>query len=69
MTLVIAYVCTLAGTLFARVAVAVGPDHLLGFPRWVAHVRDTGPSAAVVGLALCIAFRCRAWFTGGRCWC
>lgn len=65
MTLVIAYVCTLAGTLFARVAVAVGPDHLLGFPRWVAHVRDTGPSAAVVGLALCIAFRCRAWFTGG----
>jgi hypothetical protein len=65
LTLVIAYVCTLAGTLFARVAVTVGPHHLFGFPGWVAHVRDTGPSAAVVALALCIAFRCRAWFTGG----
>ena len=64
LTLVIAYACTLAGTLFARAAVAVGPDHLFGFPGWVAHVRDTGPSAAVVGLALCVAFRCRAWFTG-----
>ncbi len=64
LTLIVAYVCTLAGTLFARVAVAVGPDHLFGFPGWVAHVRDTGPSAAVVALALCIAFRCRAWFTG-----
>ncbi|WP_371480349.1 hypothetical protein [Kitasatospora sp. NBC_00315] len=64
LTLLIAYACTLAGTLFARFAVAIGPDHLFGFPRWVAHVRDTGPSAAVVALALCVAFRCRAWFTG-----
>lgn len=65
LTLVVAYVCTLAGTLFARFAVAVGPEHLFGFPQWVAHVRDTGPSAAVVALAVCIAFRCRAWWTGG----
>ncbi|MEU6234827.1 hypothetical protein [Kitasatospora sp. NPDC047058] len=65
LTLVIAYACTLAGTLFARVGVAIGPEHVFGFPKWVAHVRDTGPSAAVVALAICIAFRCRAWFTAG----
>ncbi|MET8622402.1 hypothetical protein ABZW30_01355 [Kitasatospora sp. NPDC004669] len=63
MTLVVAYACTLTGTLFARVGVAIGPGHLFGFPKWVAFVRDTGPSAAVVALAICIAFRCRAWFT------
>ncbi len=63
MTLVVAYACTLAGTLFARVGVAIGPGHLFGFPKWVAYVRDTGPSAAVVALAICIAFRTRAWFT------
>ncbi|MFF1793812.1 hypothetical protein ACIF6L_04310 [Kitasatospora sp. NPDC086009] len=65
LTLVVAYACTLAGTLFARVGVAIGPDHMFGFPKWVAYVRDTGPSAAVVALAICIAFRCRAWFTAG----
>ncbi|MFI6447564.1 hypothetical protein [Kitasatospora sp. NPDC050543] len=65
LTLVVAYSCTLAGTLFARVGVAIGPEHVFGFPHWVAHVRDTGPSAAVVALAVCIAFRCRAWVTGG----
>ncbi|MGW6916539.1 hypothetical protein ACWGB8_22345 [Kitasatospora sp. NPDC054939] len=65
MTLVVAYACTLAGTMFARVGVMIGPEHLFGFPGWVAHVRDTGPSAAVVGLAICIAFRARARFTGG----
>ncbi|WP_354641601.1 hypothetical protein [Kitasatospora camelliae] len=64
-TLVVAYSCTLAGTLFARVGVAIGPDHLFGFPSWVAHVRDTGPSAAVVALAVCVAIRCRAWWTAG----
>jgi hypothetical protein len=63
LTLVIAYACTLAGTIFARVAVAVGPDHLFGFPGWVAHVRDTGPSAAVVALGVYAAFRYRAWCT------
>lgn len=65
LTLVVAYVCTLAGTLFARVGVAIGPDYLFGFPASVAHVRDTGPSAAVVALAIVVAFRCRAWWTGG----
>ncbi|MFI2608009.1 hypothetical protein [Kitasatospora sp. NPDC018619] len=65
MTLLVAYACTLAGTLFARFGVAIGPHHVFGFPKWVAYVRDTGPSAAVVALAICIAFRCRAWFTGG----
>ena len=65
MTLVIAYVCTLAGTFYARVAVAIGPDHLLGLPEKVAQYRDTGPSAAVVALAICVAWKCRAWFTMG----
>ncbi|MEU9130064.1 hypothetical protein AB0D08_18470 [Kitasatospora sp. NPDC048540] len=65
LTLLVAYACTLAGTLFARVGVAIGPQHLFGFPHWVAHVRDTGPSAAVVALAVCVAFRTRAWWTGG----
>ncbi|MFJ9520316.1 hypothetical protein ACIRPK_18915 [Kitasatospora sp. NPDC101801] len=65
LTLVVAYACTLAGTLFARVGVAIGPDHLFGFPASVAHVRDTGPSAAVVALAIVVAIRCRAWWTAG----
>ncbi|MFJ4680867.1 hypothetical protein [Kitasatospora sp. NPDC088783] len=65
LTLVVAYACTLAGTLFARVGVTLGPHHALGFPRWVAYVRDTGPSAAVVALAVVVALRCRAWWTGG----
>ncbi|MFC5645391.1 MULTISPECIES: hypothetical protein [Kitasatospora] len=64
LTLLVAYACTLAGTLFARIGVMIGPEHLFGFPRWVAHVRDTGPSAAVVALAVVVAFRCRAWWTG-----
>jgi hypothetical protein len=65
LTLVVAYACTLAGTLFARLGVELGPDHLFGFPAWVGYVRDTGPSAAVVALAVCVAIRCRAWWTGG----
>ncbi|WP_157537884.1 hypothetical protein [Kitasatospora azatica] len=63
-TLFVAYACTLAGTVFARIGVSIGPDHLFGFPSYVAHYRDTGPSAAVVALAVCIAWRTRAWFTG-----
>jgi hypothetical protein len=63
-TLVVAYACTLAGTLFARIGVSIGPDHLFGFPSYVAHIRDTGPSAAVVALGVCIAWKTRAWFTG-----
>ncbi|GAA1259993.1 hypothetical protein GCM10009665_57480 [Kitasatospora nipponensis] len=64
MTLVVAYACTLAGTIFARIGLHIGPDHLFGFPAWIAHARDTGPSAAVVALAICIAWKCRAWATG-----
>lgn len=65
LTVAVAYACTLAGTLFARIGVELGPEHLFGFPTWVGHVRDTGPSAAVVALAVCVAIRCRAWWTGG----
>ncbi|MYV99362.1 hypothetical protein, partial [Streptomyces sp. SID3343] len=49
-TLMIAYVTTLAGTMGARIMIAIGPDHALGLPDKAAHVLDTGPSAAVVGL-------------------
>lgn len=63
--LVVAYASTLAGTIFARIGVALGPGHLFGFARWVAYVRDTGPSAAVVALAIVVAFRTRAYWTGG----
>ncbi|MFE9422395.1 hypothetical protein ACFYNO_05450 [Kitasatospora sp. NPDC006697] len=63
-TLLVAYACTLAGTLFARVGTHIGPDHLFGFPASVGHLRDTGPSAAVVALAVCVAWKTRAWTTG-----
>jgi hypothetical protein len=49
-TLVIAYAATLAGTMAARIMIAIGPEHALGLPPEVGQVLDTGPSAAVVGL-------------------
>ncbi|MEV5613955.1 hypothetical protein [Streptomyces sp. NPDC052225] len=58
-TLVVAYVATLAGTLYARVAIAAG-----WLPESDAQVVDTGPSAAVVGLAVYVCWRYRARFTG-----
>ncbi|MFD8425580.1 hypothetical protein [Streptomyces sp. NPDC059466] len=61
--LVIAYAATLAGTLYARIAVMLGPDHPLGLPATDARVVDTGPSAAVVGLAVFVAWRYRAYGT------
>ncbi|MDP5311482.1 hypothetical protein P8A21_10425 [Streptomyces poriferorum] len=64
-TLLIAYVATLAGTLYARIGVAVGPDGFPGLPGSDAQVVDTGPSAAVVALAVCVCFAYRARFTGG----
>ncbi|UGQ11667.1 hypothetical protein LO772_33675 [Yinghuangia sp. ASG 101] len=64
-TLVVAYVCTLAGTLYARLGIAVGPGGFLGLPDSDARVVDTGPSAAVAGLAVCICVSMRAWFTAG----
>jgi hypothetical protein len=60
-TLLIAYVATLTGTLCARWAVAYG---VLGLGPADAFAWDTGPSSAVVALAICVAWRYRAWFTG-----
>ncbi|MER5885233.1 hypothetical protein ABT160_15500 [Streptomyces sp. NPDC001941] len=62
-TLLLAYVATLAGTLYARVGIALGPDAFLGLPAEDAQVVDTGPSAAVVGLAVYVCFRYRAYVT------
>lgn len=63
-TLLIAYVATLAGTLYARIGVAVGPDGFLGLPASDSLVVDTGPSAAVVALAVYLCYVHRAWVTG-----
>ncbi|MEU6821223.1 hypothetical protein ABZ921_11375 [Streptomyces atriruber] len=62
-TLVIGYAVTLAGTLYARVAISLGPENPLGLPASDAQVVDTGPSAAVVGLAVFVCWRYRAYFT------
>ncbi|MFJ8002208.1 hypothetical protein ACIQ7D_34730 [Streptomyces sp. NPDC096310] len=64
-TLVIAYVATLAGTLYARIGIALGPRVFPGLPASDAEIVDTGPSAAVVGLALFLCWRYRAWWTAG----
>jgi hypothetical protein len=64
-TLVIGYAATLAGTLYARVGVGLGPRHPLGLPVTDAQVVDTGPSAAVIGLALFLCWRYAAHLTGG----
>ncbi|MEU5216216.1 hypothetical protein AB0G79_08440 [Streptomyces sp. NPDC020807] len=64
-TLAVAYLATLCGTLYARVGIALGPDSVLGLPASDAQVVDTGPSAAVVGLAVYVCWRYRAWWTGG----
>lgn len=64
-TLVIAYAATLAGTLYARVGIALGPDHPIGLPASDARVVDTGPSAAVVGLAVFLGWRYGAYVTAG----
>lgn len=64
-TLAVAYAATLAGTLYARVGIWLGPDSLFGLPGSDAHVVDTGPSAAVVGLAVFLGLRYRAYVTAG----
>ncbi|MGW8768099.1 hypothetical protein ACWGN5_37110 [Streptomyces sp. NPDC055815] len=64
-TLGIAYLATVAGTLYARVGIALGPDSPFGLPASDAQVVDTGPSAAVVGLAVYVCWRYRAYWTGG----
>ncbi|MFD5494669.1 hypothetical protein ACTWJ9_00325 [Streptomyces sp. GDS52] len=63
-TLVVAYVCTLAGTLYARLGITLGPGDVLGLPASDAQVVDTGPSAAVAGLTVCVCVSTRAWSTG-----
>ncbi|MBH1933553.1 hypothetical protein I5Q34_04480 [Streptomyces sp. AV19] len=60
--LAVAYLATLAGTMYARLAIALGPG-VLGLPPEAAKVIDTGPSAAVVGLAVYVSWRYRAWCT------
>lgn len=62
-TLAIAYAATLAGTSYARYALAVGPHGFLSLPAELVRVRDTGPSAAVVALAVYVALRYGAWCT------
>ncbi|MEU6757803.1 hypothetical protein [Streptomyces sp. NPDC046685] len=64
-TLLVAYVATLAGTTYARIGLALGPDHPFGLPVSDRIVNDTGPSAAVVGLAMYVCWRYRAYLTGG----
>ncbi|MFD8237098.1 hypothetical protein ACFV20_35130 [Streptomyces sp. NPDC059696] len=62
-TLALAYVATLAGTLYSRAGIWLGPDSPLGLPASDARVVDTGPSAAVVGLAVFLGWRYRAYVT------
>lgn len=64
-TLALAYAATLAGTLYARLGIRLGPDHALGLPGSDAYVVDTGPSAAVVGLAVFLGWRYGARVTAG----
>nr|WP_264925563.1 hypothetical protein [Streptomyces sp. A012304] len=60
-TLVIAYATTLAGTLTARLMIAMGPGWWgFGLPPEAGQVLDTGPSAAVVGLFTYLAVIRRA---------
>ncbi|MEV5957146.1 hypothetical protein AB0M11_25845 [Streptomyces sp. NPDC051987] len=60
-TLAVAYLTTLAGTMTARVMVALGPGWWgFGLPPEVGRVLDTGPSAAVVGLFTYLAVVRRA---------
>ncbi|MEV8534651.1 hypothetical protein [Streptomyces sp. NPDC051211] len=62
-TLLIGYLATLAGTTYARIGLALGPDHPLGLPDSDRQVVDTGPSAAVVGLAVYVCWRYGAHLT------
>ncbi|MCX5201689.1 hypothetical protein OG897_09525 [Streptomyces sp. NBC_00237] len=64
-TLFLAYVATLSGTMYARLGVALGPDNPIGLPEGDKNVMDTGPSAAVVGLALYVCWRMGARWTAG----
>ncbi|MEU6661449.1 hypothetical protein [Streptomyces sp. NPDC046821] len=63
LTLTVGYAATLAGTLYARFGVWLGPHGLFGLPASDARMVDTGPSAAVVGLALYTCWLYRARWT------
>lgn len=64
-TLTIAYVATLAGTLYARLGITLGAHAPFGLPWTDGQVVDTGPSAAVVGLAVFVSWRYGAYATAG----
>ncbi|MEW2508524.1 hypothetical protein [Streptomyces sp. NPDC046870] len=64
-TLTIAYVATLAGTLYARLGITLGAHAPFGLPWTDGQVVDTGPSAAVVGLAVFVCWRYGAYVTAG----
>jgi hypothetical protein len=63
-TLTIGYAATLAGTMYARLGIALGPERFFGLSYNAEFARDTGPSVAVVALAVSIAWRYRARVTG-----
>ncbi|MGP8302360.1 hypothetical protein ACTPOK_31445 [Streptomyces inhibens] len=62
-TMGVAYLATLAGTMYARIGIWIGPESPIGLPDSDKYVIDTGPSAAVVGLAVFVCWRYRAWVT------
>jgi hypothetical protein len=64
-TLALAYAATLAGTLYARLGILLGAHAPFGLPWTDAQVVDTGPSAAVVGLAVYVGWRYGAYATAG----
>jgi hypothetical protein len=64
-TLAVAYAATLAGTLYARLGIALGAHVPFGLPWTDGQVVDTGPSAAVVGLAVFVSWRYGAYATVG----
>ncbi|WP_161789916.1 hypothetical protein [Streptacidiphilus neutrinimicus] len=63
-TLAIGYAATVAGTMYTRLGISMGPDRFFGLSYTAEFVRDTGPSVAVVALAVCITWRYRALVTG-----
>ncbi|MDI2126447.1 hypothetical protein [Yinghuangia seranimata] len=67
-TVLIAYIATVSGTMAARLMIALGPDRILGIDSKLGHALDTGPSAAVVGLVVAIAWADRAMVLMATVW-
>lgn len=59
-TAAVSLVVTAAATLFARFVLTLAPHHPLAVSPDEALLADTGPSAAVVGLLICLGWTCRA---------